>query len=214
MHKQLRMMMCIRACGNIGTTFEALKQHSTATTYHEQVRDHILRKLGWENILCLYFGRAQYFKKQKVMDFFWFFLLQLLSVATLINDRPAKISGYSSLGEYSDFIFLYSLYFGLDYSCTKKVRTKKGEVVFCLVCFAQEREIEGVAIFWPNYHTWASSGPPHPSPSAPSLVIFLFSLLRWHCITCRSDRVPTWSAICCGWTSPGETVIFCNIILI
>ena len=26
-----------RACGNIGTTFEALKQHSTATTYHEQV---------------------------------------------------------------------------------------------------------------------------------------------------------------------------------
>ena len=63
MHKQLRMMMCIRACGNIGTTFEALKQHSTATTYHEQVRDHILRKLGLENILCLYFGRAQYFKK-------------------------------------------------------------------------------------------------------------------------------------------------------
>ena len=70
MHKQLRMMMCTRACGNIGTTFEALKQHSTATTYHEQVRDHILRKLGWENILCLYFGRAQYFKKQKLMDFF------------------------------------------------------------------------------------------------------------------------------------------------
>ena len=31
------MMMC-RACGNIGTTFEALKQHSTATTYHEQVK--------------------------------------------------------------------------------------------------------------------------------------------------------------------------------
>ena len=56
MHKQLRMMMCIRACGNIGTTFEALKQHSTATTYHEQVRDHILRKLGWENILCLFLG--------------------------------------------------------------------------------------------------------------------------------------------------------------
>ena len=27
-----------RACGNIGTTFEALKQHSTATTYHEQVK--------------------------------------------------------------------------------------------------------------------------------------------------------------------------------
>ena len=69
MHKQLRMMMCIRACGNIGTTFEALKQHSTATTYHEQVRDHILRKLGL-NILWLYFGRAQYFKKQKVLDFF------------------------------------------------------------------------------------------------------------------------------------------------
>ena len=38
------MMMMIlittmsRACGNIGTTFEALKQHSTATTYHEQVK--------------------------------------------------------------------------------------------------------------------------------------------------------------------------------
>ena len=29
--------MMSRACGNIGTTFEALKQHSTATTYHEQV---------------------------------------------------------------------------------------------------------------------------------------------------------------------------------
>ena len=39
--KVMMMMMMIttmsRACGNIGTTFEALKQHSTATTYHEQV---------------------------------------------------------------------------------------------------------------------------------------------------------------------------------
>ena len=31
------IIMTSRACGNIGTTFEALKQHSTATTYHEQV---------------------------------------------------------------------------------------------------------------------------------------------------------------------------------
>ena len=58
-------MMCIRACGNIGTTFEALKQHSTATTYHEQVRGHILRKLGWENILCLYFGEHSTLKSRR-----------------------------------------------------------------------------------------------------------------------------------------------------
>ena len=84
-----------------------------------------------EYIMSL-FWRAQYFKKQKVMDFFWFFLLQLLSVATLINDRPAKISGYSSLGEYSDFIFVFFI-FWIGLLLHKKVRTKKGEVVFCLV---------------------------------------------------------------------------------
>ena len=50
-----------RACANIGATFESLKQHSTATSYHEQ----------------------------------------LLSVATLVNDRAAKIAAYSSLGQCS-----------------------------------------------------------------------------------------------------------------
>ena len=34
----MMITMMSRACGNIGTTFEALKQHSTATTYHEQVK--------------------------------------------------------------------------------------------------------------------------------------------------------------------------------
>ena len=66
-------------------------------------------------------------------------------MATLINDRPAKISGYSSLGEC--FIFLHSSYFGLDYSCTKKVRTKIGEDVVVL-CVLPKREKEGVAIFF------------------------------------------------------------------
>ena len=59
-----------RACGNIGATFESLKQHSTATSYHEQ----------------------------------------LLSVATLVNDRAAKIAAYSSLGQFSLYwcILIYS----------------------------------------------------------------------------------------------------------
>ena len=47
--------------------------------------------------------------------------------------------------------------------------------LFFVWCVSPKRETEGVAIFWPNYHTWASSGLPHPSPSAPSLVIFLIS---------------------------------------
>ena len=60
--------------------------------------------------------------------------------------------------------------------------------LFFVWCVSPKREIEGVAIFWPNYHTWASSGPPHPSPSAPSLVIFLLSfLMTLHCLQVGSS---------------------------
>ena len=72
--------------------------------------------------------------------------MQLLSVATLINDRPAKISGYSSLGEYSDFIFVFFI-FWIGILAQKKVRTKIGEVVVVL-CVLPKREKEGVAIFF------------------------------------------------------------------
>ena len=174
-------MMC-RACGNIGTTFEALKQHSTATTYHEQVKTSFI-------------PRKPFFLEMKIIFFFLAAERRHSHQWQACKDFWIQQSGWECFRRWFRIWWFYNFMFcqSIDGALGCEIMDRRRR------CIALPQERGAAKFFWANYFV-------HPSPSAPwTLHLFLFTnsdqLLR-------PDRVPAWKTPCRGWTPPGSASCF------